>query len=135
MRKSPYAQALPIKQGLLSSSEVPAQLFIELEYAESRSDAVGYQRADNRSDDRNPGISPVGAAFAGNGQNGVSQTRTEVSGRIDGIPRRTAEAEADSPDQDADDVRAYAGRNRADLIQMTNTRKNVPMISHRMLAG
>ena len=83
------------------------------EYIERRSHAIGYQCANDGRNDGNPGISPVRAAFAGNRQNRMGQTRTEISGRINGISRRAAEAEADGPDKDTDNIRTYAGRHRS----------------------
>ena len=42
--------------------------------------------ANQRSYNRNPTISPIRVAFASDGEELMGNTRTEVTGRIDGIP-------------------------------------------------
>ena len=46
----------------------------------------------------------------------MSNTRTQISSRVHGVPRRTAKAHTQSPDEDADDIRADSRRNGTDFI-------------------
>src|ERR1700737_2934994 len=65
------------------------------------------QRAKNATEngphDGNPRVTPVGASFAGDGEHGVGDARSEVARRIDGVSRRAAERETDGHHDHADD--------------------------------
>src|SRR5215207_8569643 len=64
--------------------------------------------ADDRPHDRDPGVPPVVAAFARDGQHGVGDTRPQVAGGVDGVPSWPAEGEPDAYDEQADDQRVQA---------------------------
>src|SRR5919107_3820202 len=55
--------------------------------------------------DGDPGVTPVAAAFARDGQHGVSDPWAEVTRRIDRVPCRSAEGESDAEDEQADKQR------------------------------
>ena len=59
---------------------------MKLKYVQRSRNDVGSEGTDHRSDDRNPSVTPIGTAFTGNRQNGMSQTRTEVTGGIHRVP-------------------------------------------------
>src|SRR3954470_22670360 len=59
--------------------------------------------ADQRPDDRDPGVAPVGRSLAGDREDRVHDARAEVARGVDRVPRRTAEREADAEHQQADD--------------------------------
>src|SRR3954453_14956082 len=59
--------------------------------------------ADQRPDDGDPGIAPIGRALAGDREDRVHDARAEVTGRVDRVPRRTAEREADAEHEQTDD--------------------------------
>ena len=80
---------------------------------ECRCNDIGKACAAERSDDRDPGIAPVRAAFASNRENGMRDARAKVTGGVHSISGRAAERKAESPDEDADDVRAEAIRHAA----------------------
>src|SRR5579863_6997092 len=44
-------------------------------------------------------VAPVGSALAGDGQEGMRQTRTEIAGGVDGVAGGAAERKTDSPYQ------------------------------------
>lgn len=112
---------------------------MKLKYVQCCSDDVGSEGTDHRSDDRNPSVTPIGAALTGNRQNGMGQTRTEVTGGVHRVPRRTAKAHTQSPDEYTYDIGPEASRNLADsrgkIIQMTNIKKKDAINSQRKLAG
>src|SRR5450756_1391177 len=58
--------------------------------------------AEERADDRNPAVGPVGAALARDGENGVRNARAEVTSRVDGVAGRPTEGGADADDQESD---------------------------------
>src|SRR5665647_2578381 len=58
--------------------------------------------ADDRADNRNPAVGPVGAALAGDREEGVRNARAEVTTRVDGVSGRSTERDADAEDQQAD---------------------------------
>src|ERR1044072_3737679 len=58
---------------------------------EDLGDQAGQDAADQRSHDRHPRVVPVCAALALDRQYRGRDARTEVTGRVDGIPRRAAE--------------------------------------------
>src|SRR5665647_2293175 len=58
--------------------------------------------ADDRADNRNPAVGPVGAALAGDREEGVRNARAEVTTRVDGVSGRSTERGADAEDQQAD---------------------------------
>ena len=62
--------------------------------------------ADERPDDRNPGVGPIRRALAGDRQDGVRDARTEIAGRVDRVTGGTAERQADPEDDQADDQSA-----------------------------
>ena len=64
---------------------------------------------EERAEDRDGGIAPVGRAFAGDGQKGVGDAWAEITRGVDGIAGGAAEREADAPDQHGDEVRREAG--------------------------
>src|SRR5215204_7132265 len=55
--------------------------------------------------DGDPGVTPVAAAFAREGQHSVSDPWAEVTRRVDGVPCRSAEGESDAEDEQADKQR------------------------------
>src|SRR5918995_1947932 len=61
--------------------------------------------ADDRPHDGDPGVPPVVAAFARDGQYRVGDARPQVTGRVDGVAGRTAEREPDAYDEQADEKR------------------------------
>ena len=62
--------------------------------------------ADDRADDGNPGVTPVGAALALDRQDRVSDTRAEVTGRVDGVTGGATERVTDDDDDGGDAERA-----------------------------
>ena len=64
---------------------------------------------DDGADDRNPGVTPVGATLALDGQDRVSDTRAEVTGRVDGVTGGATEGVADDDDDEGDAERADRG--------------------------
>ena len=89
---------------------------IRLEDIQSHRYDVSSKGTSQRAEDRDPGISPVRTAFTSNRQDSMSNTRTQISSRVHGVPSRTAKAHAQSPDEDTDDIRADSWRNGTDLI-------------------
>src|SRR5689334_19599935 len=77
-----------------------------------RPDEVEDHRAQDAPDDGchhwHPGVAPVRVALAGDGEEGVGDAGAEVTGRVDGVPRRATEGEADGEDEEADEQRADA---------------------------
>ena len=66
--------------------------------------------ADDRPDDRHPGVAPVRRSLALDRQDRVGDARTEVTGRVDGVPGGTTERLADADDQQRHEQRADLGR-------------------------
>src|SRR5918995_478120 len=64
--------------------------------------------ADDRADDRDPAVPPVRSSLAGNRQDGVGDTRAQVSGRVDGVARGPAERKTDSENEQTDEKREEA---------------------------
>src|SRR5258708_33592451 len=58
--------------------------------------------ADQRTDDRDPGVAPIGIPLAGDRQEEVGDPRTEVSGWVDRVPGRSTERQADDKDEERD---------------------------------
>ena len=96
--------------------------------------------------DGDPGVPPVVAAFARDGQHGVGDARPQVTGRVDGVAGRTTEREPDAEDEQADEQRVDAApydsrgiaSNRPAFAMMPETPKTstkVPMISVMTFAG
>ena len=54
--------------------------------------------ADDRADDGHPRVAPVRAALAGDRQHAVRDARAEVARGIDGVAGRSAQRQADGPD-------------------------------------
>src|SRR5450756_2316877 len=67
----------------------------------------GHNAAEERADDRNPAVGPVGAALARDGENGVHNARAEVTSRVDGIAGRPTKGGADADDQESDTPVSY----------------------------
>src|SRR5216684_2852586 len=65
-----------------------------------------HDSAEERADDGNRRITPIGRAFAGDRENGVRNARTKIASRINGISRRAAQRQADAPDEAANEVGA-----------------------------
>src|SRR5450432_2776705 len=61
------------------------------------------QAADQRSHHRHPGIRPVRRALAGDRQDRMHDAGAEVTGRVDGIPGRPAEAHPDADHDQGDE--------------------------------
>ena len=57
---------------------------------------------DDRADDGDPGVAPVGAALALDGQDRVSDTRAEVTGRVDGVTGGATQRVTDHDDDERD---------------------------------
>ena len=64
---------------------------------------------DDGADDRNPGVTPVGATLALDGQDRVSDTGAEVTGRVDGVTGGATEGVTDDDDDEGDAERADGG--------------------------
>src|SRR5215208_6394246 len=64
--------------------------------------------ADNRPHDGDPGVPPVVASFARDGQYRVGDARPQVTGRVDSVAGRTTEREPDAYDEQADEKRVQA---------------------------
>src|SRR5215213_3199724 len=64
--------------------------------------------ADDRPHHGDPGVPPVVAAFARDGQYRVGDTRPQVAGGVDGVPSWPAEGEPDAYDEQADEKRVQA---------------------------
>ncbi len=65
--------------------------------------------ADDRADDGDPGVAPVGAALALDGQDRVGDTGAEVTGRVDGVSGGATERVTDDDDDERDAERADRG--------------------------
>src|SRR5687768_10353054 len=96
LRRSPCAAAMPANASSTTASGALMSFFMGLRGHEVvRDDRVGHEgghhATDDRGDDRDPRIAPVGVALAGNRQDGVRDARRQVTGRVDRIPRRAAE--------------------------------------------
>ena len=48
-------------------------------------------------------VGPVRSAFAGDGQDGVSNARAKIAGGVDGVAGRSAKGKADAPDETGDE--------------------------------
>src|SRR3990170_5131506 len=74
--------------------------------------------ADDRADHRDPAVAPVRVALAGDRQDEVHDARTEVSSRVDGVPRGAAERHADHDHEQRDpertDLRSAGERDDAE---------------------
>src|SRR5271157_1443750 len=70
---------------------------------------TGKRSAKEWSDHRNPCVAPIRGTLSGHGENRVSEARPEITRRINGVPGRPAEREADAPNEAADEVWAKAG--------------------------
>src|SRR5690606_28444225 len=57
---------------------------------------------DEGAEDRDPGVAPVAADLAADRQDGVREARAEVTGGVDGVAGRAAEAVADADDEQRD---------------------------------
>src|SRR5580698_8601275 len=62
------------------------------------------RRANERPDNRNPGVAPVRTALPGDRQHGVRDSRSEVARRINRVAGGGAERKADAPYDHADQV-------------------------------
>src|SRR5665647_2030420 len=62
----------------------------------------GHNAADDRADNRNPAVGPVGTALAGDREDGVRNARAKVTTRVDGVSGRPTEGGADADDQESD---------------------------------
>src|SRR6266404_9280436 len=72
-----------------------------------------HDSAEEWADHGNRRITPIGPAFAGDGENGVRNARTKIASRINGVSRGAAERQADAPDEAADEVGAEPRRGSA----------------------
>src|SRR3990170_2618349 len=74
--------------------------------------------ADDGTDHRDPAVAPVRVALAGDRQDEVHDARTEVSSRVDGVPRGAAERHADHDHEQRDpertDLRSAGERDDAE---------------------
>src|SRR5271170_4734673 len=100
---SPCAAAMPSSASLTTLSGALMSFFIEISrLSDQRVDEESRDHgADQRTDDRNPGISPIAAALAGNWQHGMGNARAEVTRRIDGVACRAAERQSDAEHEPA----------------------------------
>src|SRR3712207_2072872 len=78
--------------------------FVAVGFGEVRSEGdAGEQAAqdgaDQRADDRHPGVAPVAVPLAADGQDGVGDARAQVAGGVDGVAGRPAQRGADADDQ------------------------------------
>src|SRR5882762_1534412 len=69
--------------------------------------------AEERADHGNRRVAPIGAAFAGDRENGMRNARTKIASRINGISRGAAERQADAPNEAANKVGAEPCRGSA----------------------
>src|SRR4029079_17005140 len=69
----------------------------------------GGAAADDRTDDRDPRVGPVAAALALDGEEGMCDARTEVTGRVDRIAGGTTERHADADHEEGHGQRAEGG--------------------------
>src|SRR5258705_11064827 len=69
--------------------------------------------ADDRTDDGNPGVAPVRAALAGNGQYRVRESRPKIACRVDRVAGGPAERESDGGADAADEEGAESLRELA----------------------
>src|SRR3954451_7448321 len=67
---------------------------------------AGDHAADEGSEDRHPGVRPVARALAPDGEQRVRDAGAEVTGGVDGVPRRAAEAGTDADHEQGDGERA-----------------------------
>ena len=118
------------------------QAFIDVVREPDVVDEVRDGGADERPDDRDPRVAPVGVALAGDRQQEVRDARAEVAGGVDRVAGRAAERKADDQDQERDGQRAEVRRGRLSgwpKVKMTNISTNVPMISltrfHGVMCG
>ena len=91
---------------------------------------TGDDAADERADDRDPGVAPVAVALALDRQHGVGDARHEVTSRVDGVARRATERGTDT---DNDQTRRPRGPRPVGVCARSarsqNTSTKVPMVS------
>ena len=81
--------------------------------AAAGSNEISYQCTAQRSNNRNPSVTPIGAAFASNRQDCMGNARTKVTGGVHGITRGATQGKAKSQNQDTYEVGAIARNERA----------------------
>src|SRR3954453_19106372 len=106
--RSPCGAAVPSRASRRTSSGALISFFMPRDSAgpgpveDQRADDA----ADERADHRDRGIAPIRRALARDWQDRVHDPRAEVTRRVDRVPRRSAERQPDSEDQEADEEAA-----------------------------
>src|SRR5688572_6962157 len=90
-----------------------------------RVEAGAEDAADQRADDRDPRILPVGAALPSNRQQGMRETRAEVARRVDRVAGGTAERDADAEDEHADEQRLQTAAEDEGEIDVARLRQRL----------
>src|SRR5687767_254723 len=117
-RRSPCAATMPASASSTTASGALMSFFIALRHQPVREQRLvgkpAQDAADEGPDHRDPRIAPVRIPLAGDRKHRVRDAGSEIAGRVDRVPGRAAERQADADDQEADDERRDRGRGAAD---------------------